>query len=215
MWGGADHPEKVGYMAQRVLIVEHHLHACIVLYDIFLTAGYECLLASDGAKGLEVFGRAKPDLIVTGVEMPFTSGIELLQQVRQQDPDAAVIVLSGGTDEAAMTSFKLGAFKVLAKPVNMDELLLTAKHALEWRQFRTMHRQALQMQARIPSYVGPTSSRAQEWLSVAENHLSAAAFRYRHCNPEGAAQRLAEALKAINVARSFDAQLDVGVAMKM
>jgi len=200
-------------MARRVLIVEHHLHACMVLYDIFQTAGYECLLASDGARGLEVFGQAQPDLVVTGVEMPFTSGIELLQKVRQQDPDAAVIVLSGGTDETAMTSFKLGAFKVLSKPVNMDELLLTAKHALEWRQFLIERRQPLQ--ARIVSHVGPTSSRAQECLSFAENSLSTAAFRYRHCNPQGAARGVAEALKAINAARSIDPQLDVGVAMEM
>jgi CheY-like chemotaxis protein len=128
-------------MARRVLIVEHHLHTCMVLYDILLTAGYECLLASDGSKGLEVFRRSQPDLIVTGVEMPFMSGIELLQQVRQQDPDAAVIVLSGGMDETAMTSFKLGAFKVLRKPVNVEELLITAERALARRQFLIERRQ--------------------------------------------------------------------------
>jgi YesN/AraC family two-component response regulator len=88
-----------------------------------------------------VFRRSQPDLIVTGVEMPFMNGIELLQQVRQQDPDAAVIVLSGGVDETAMTSFRLGAFKVLRKPVNVDELLITAERALERRQFLIERRQ--------------------------------------------------------------------------
>jgi DNA-binding NtrC family response regulator len=141
-------------MARRVLIVEYHLHTCMLLYDIFLTAGYECRLASDGGKGLEVSRGWQPDLIVTGVEMPVMSGIELLQQVRQQDPHAAVLVLSGGVDETAMTSFRLGAFKVLRKPVNVDELLITAERALEWRQSLIEPTPAL---ADLPATPGPAA----------------------------------------------------------
>lgn len=70
-------------------------------------------------------------------------------------------------------------------------------------------------QARVTSRKSGGNARAQEWLSVAENHLSAAALRYRHCDPEGAARALAAALKAINAARSIDEQLDVVVAMEM
>jgi CheY-like chemotaxis protein len=240
-------------MARRVLIVEHHLHTSMVLYDIFLTAGYECLLASDGGRGLEVFRRSQPDLIVTGVEMPVMSGAELLQQMRREDPDAAVIVLTGDRGGKAVSCLKLGAFKVLSKPVHVEELLIAADRALERRQLlieRRQHFQTFHQPERpaAPRHLsddaggarlgaaGPPASRsnaepiappgiisrksggharAQEWLSVAENHLSAAALRYRHCDPEGAARALAAALKAINAARSIDEQLDVVVAMEM
>ena len=254
MWGGAGHAGRSADMARRVLIVEHHLHTCMVLYEILLTAGYECLLASDGARGLEVFRRSQPDLIVTGVKMPVMSGVELLQQVRQEDPDAAVIVLTGDRDGKTVSAcLKLGAFKVLSKPVHLEELLSAAERALERRQLLIERRQHFQpyqqlerpaaprqlsddaggarlgaegssgsrsldetiTTARITSSKSGGHARAQEWLSVAENHLAAAAFRYRHCDPEGAARALAKALKAICAARSIDEQLDVVVAMEM
>jgi hypothetical protein len=134
----------------------------------------------------------------------------------------------------------------------VDELLITAKRALEWRQFlieRRQHFQTYQQPgtpaargplqdepggtqlgaegsagSRSPETIAPAPitsrrsgghARAQEWLSVAENHLGAAALRYRHCDPDGAARPLAEALKAINAARALDELLDVAVAMEM
>src|SRR3989454_2154978 len=85
-----------------------------LLRQIFLSAGYTCLLASDGDKGLEVFRKARPPLIVTELNMPAPlmvternipvtcggekitgAGIGLLRLVRQEDPDAAVLVLGG------------------------------------------------------------------------------------------------------------------------
>ena len=61
-------------------------------------------------------------------------GIELLQQVREVDSDAAVIVLTGAADvKTAIESLKLGAYDFIMKPVNVDELLIAAERALERR----------------------------------------------------------------------------------
>src|SRR4030095_3982555 len=91
---------------------------------------------------LEGFRASRPPLTVTDLKMPVMGGIELLQQVRQADPDAAVIVLTGAADvKTAIASLQLGAYDFIMKPVNVDELLIAADRALERRQLLIERRQ--------------------------------------------------------------------------
>ena len=123
-------------MAQRdILIVDDDRQVREVLHQIFMSAGYNCLLANDGREGVEVFKTGRPPLVVTDLKMPVMTGIQLLQQVREIDGDAAVIVLTGAADvKTAIQSLKLGAHDYIMKPVNVDELLIAAERALERRQ---------------------------------------------------------------------------------
>src|SRR6266446_6110486 len=123
-------------MAQRdILIVDDDRQVREVLHQIFVAAGYNCLLANDGREGVEVFKAGRPPLVVTDLKMPGITGIELLQQVRAVDDDVAVIVLTGAADvKTAIASLKLGAHDFIMKPVNMDELLIATERALERRQ---------------------------------------------------------------------------------
>src|SRR5580765_2581118 len=133
-------------MGQReVLIVGDDRQVRDVLQQIFLGAGYKSLLANDGQEGVDVFRgairEARSPLTVTDLKMPIMGGIDLLQQVRQADPDAAVIVLTGAADvKTAIASLKLGAYDFIMKPVNVDELLIAADRALERRQLLIEHR---------------------------------------------------------------------------
>ncbi len=123
-------------MAQRdVLIVDDDRQVREVLHQIFLASGYNCLVAHDGREGLALFRTARPPLTVTDLKMPGMTGIELLQGIREDDSDAAVIVLTGAADvKTAIDSLKLGAYDFIMKPVNIDELLIAADRALEHRQ---------------------------------------------------------------------------------
>ena len=123
-------------MAQRdILIVDDDRQVREVLHQIFVAAGYNCLLANDGREGVEVFKAGRPPLVVTDLKMPGITGIDLLQQVRAVDDDVAVIVLTGAADvKTAINSLKLGAHDFIMKPVNMDELLIATERALERRQ---------------------------------------------------------------------------------
>ena len=136
--------------ARDVLIVEEDRKLREVLYQVFLSAGYNCLLAGDGHEGLEVFRRSHPALIVaaraghalTAPHSRHLSSIDLLLQVRQEDPDVAVIVLAGASDlKTLIECLKLGAHAYLMKPISVDELLMAAERALERRQLIIEHRQ--------------------------------------------------------------------------
>ena len=125
-----------------ILIVDDDRQVREVLHQIFLGANYKCLLANDGQEGLEVFRASRPPLTVTDLKMPVMGGYELLQHVRQADPDAAVIVLTGAADvKTAIASLKLGAYDFIMKPVNVDELLIAAERAFERRQLLIERRQ--------------------------------------------------------------------------
>src|SRR5437879_12396349 len=99
-------------MGQReVLIVDDDRQVREVLHQIFLGAGYKCLLANDGQEGVEVFRasvrESRSPLTVTDLKLPVMGGIDLLQQVRQADPAAAVIVLTGAPSvKTAIASLK-------------------------------------------------------------------------------------------------------------
>lgn len=122
-------------MTQRdVLIVEHDPELRGLLRGIFETAGYACRLAGDGHEGMEAFRVGRPPLVLTGLKMPGVTGVELLRQARAVDGDVTVIALTSAADMGtAIESLKLGAYSVLVKPINADELLITAARALERR----------------------------------------------------------------------------------
>jgi response regulator RpfG family c-di-GMP phosphodiesterase len=120
---------------REILIVDDDAQVREVLHQIFLSASYRCLQAADGQEGLEVFRASRPALIVTDLKMPVMDGIGLLEGVRREDEDAAVIVLTGAPEiKTAIDSLKLGAYDFIMKPVNVDQLLFAAERALEHRQ---------------------------------------------------------------------------------
>jgi DNA-binding NtrC family response regulator len=124
-----------------VLLVQDDRNLRDGLQQAFRAAGYKSVLeATDGGEGLEVFRQKRPSLVVTDLK---TGGLDLLQRVRQEDPDAAVIVLMTRVPDAkaAIASLKLGAHAFLMQPINRDELLMTAERALERRQLLIEHRE--------------------------------------------------------------------------
>jgi response regulator RpfG family c-di-GMP phosphodiesterase len=74
--------------------------------------------------------------------MPGLDGIGVLSAIRAQDPEAAVMVLTGAPDlKVAIDSLKLGAYDFIMKPVNVDELLIATERALERRQLLAERKQ--------------------------------------------------------------------------
>ena len=94
----------------------------------------QCLLANDGREGLEAFRKSRPPLIVTELTTPGIKGIELLQQIRQEDPDVAVIALGLVDMKTRIACLKLGAYAHFWRPGLMDELLIAAERAIKRRQ---------------------------------------------------------------------------------
>jgi len=117
---------------KKILIIDDE-KPTLAMFRLFLKAyGYEVLLAENGLEGLEIFRREKPPIVLTDIKMPGLDGLEVLRQVKEIDPRAEVIVISGHGDmELAMRALQLNASDFLSKPVQKSELDIALKRAEE------------------------------------------------------------------------------------
>jgi len=99
-----------------------------------ILAPYDVVQAGDGAEALRLFEARGADLVLSDLQMPGMSGLELLRRVKAADDTAAFIILTGaGTVENAVQALRLQADDYLVKPFNVDEVLLACERALEHR----------------------------------------------------------------------------------
>lgn len=96
--------------------------------------GYEVLTASDGDQALDIVAQKRPQVVMLDIKMPGKSGTEILGEVMAQQPDTAVIMVSGVNDvNIAVQAMKMGAFDYLVKPYNVEEIVLSVERALGQR----------------------------------------------------------------------------------
>ena len=115
----------------RVLIADDEDGLRWVLEKGLRQAGYEVTAVRDGDEALRVFSDAPFDLVFLDIRMPGTDGLTVLAKLRELAGDAHVIVMTAhGTMETAIQAMQRGAYDYLAKPFDLDEVLLLAERAL-------------------------------------------------------------------------------------
>ncbi|MEM8995968.1 MAG: response regulator, partial [Acidobacteriota bacterium] len=100
-----------------------------VLQDILVTLvesqGWSPLSAGTGEEGLRLLQEAKVDLVLLDLMLPGMSGLEVLRQIRSQDPDLVVVVITAYSSiEGAIEAMREGAFHYIPKPFKNEEVLL-------------------------------------------------------------------------------------------
>ncbi len=116
----------------KVLLIEDEESIRTLLCLSLNKKGLRMIAAEDGLKGLEVFKRERPSIVITDVKMPGMDGIEVLKRVRELEPDTRVIVITGHGDmETAIKALKLDASDFISKPIKVDALMLAVKRAEE------------------------------------------------------------------------------------
>ena len=131
---------KLGRLATfmaKILVVDDERAIRNTLKDILEFEGYTIDLAENGKVGLEKALATTYDLIYTDIKMPEMDGLEMLQAYRQAvkengTEESPVVMISGhGTVETAVDALKNGAFDFIVKPLDLNRLLLTTKHAID------------------------------------------------------------------------------------
>ncbi len=126
-------------MKRRILIVEDEEKLRRVVELELRSAGYEVDQAGSAEAALRLADRA--DLILTDLRLPGITGLELLAQIRRQNSQTPVVVMTAfGTVESAVEAMKAGAFDFLPKPFSMDHLAAVVGKALEVRALRDENR---------------------------------------------------------------------------
>lgn len=87
--------------------------------------------AGDGSTAIVEFARSRPDLVLMDVIMPCMEGIEAVDRIMQQDPDARVVMVSSvGYQENIVTALRKGARHFIQKPVNPELLYEVVKFTM-------------------------------------------------------------------------------------
>jgi len=114
----------------KILVIDDE-KATLSMFRLFLEAyGYLVLTAENGAEGLEIFAREKPAIVITDIKMPGIDGLAVLQRIKDIDPKAGVIVITGhGDADLAQQALASNAVDFIHKPINRDALDAALKKA--------------------------------------------------------------------------------------
>ena len=93
-----------------------------LLHDVLHSEGYRCVLAADELEAMNALRDAQPDLVITGMNLPPVTGLELLRHIRANSPDTAVLVMAADVEPTIK--------------------VIHAEGALEWRQLHIERRSA-------------------------------------------------------------------------
>lgn len=123
---------------QKILVIDDERAIRNTLREILEYEKFSVDDASDGAEGVKLIEKNKYDLILSDIKMPKMDGMEVLERIMTITPDTPVVLISGhGNIDTAVEALKKGAYDYIAKPIDMNRLLVTVRNALDKKQLVT------------------------------------------------------------------------------
>lgn len=121
----------------KILVIDDERAIRSTMKEILEFEGYQVDAAEDGKTGLEKAEKGQYDLVYCDIKMPAPDGIEILNTLVEKGFSAPIVMISGHADiETAVTALKGGAYDFIVKPLDLNRLLVTTKHALEQKDLR-------------------------------------------------------------------------------
>ncbi len=118
-------------MTRRVMVVDDEKGIREALRQLLEYEDFEVRTVASGGEAQKMYLEFHPHLVFLDVKMQGMDGIETLKRLRQADPAALVVMISGhGSIQTAVEATQLGAYDFLEKPLDTDRVLLTLRNAL-------------------------------------------------------------------------------------
>ena len=141
-----------------ILVIDDETEIRESLELLLQSEGYSVTTAEEGEQGLARLAERPFDLLLLDVNLPGRNGLELLKDVRQRDPNVAVVMITAyGSIDMARAAFKNGAQDYITKPWSNDELLAVLAGAIEGRRLREENvqlKRALKQRYNFPNIIG-------------------------------------------------------------
>jgi diguanylate cyclase (GGDEF)-like protein len=134
---------KEEFMSAKILVVDDEQDICALISGFLSGEGYTAITAENSEEGLRLFRNESPDLVITDIKMPGRNGVDLLKDIKAEDPSMDVIVLTGHSDElTAIDCLHSGAYDYLLKPLEeLDLLLASIQRAIQKRRLEARNLQ--------------------------------------------------------------------------
>ncbi|MCK9297043.1 MAG: response regulator [Desulfobulbaceae bacterium] len=125
----------------KLLIVDDEDVICDTFSRLLDYAGYKCQVAQNGKEALRMLEQQEFSLLLSDINMPGMSGLDLLRTVVENHNDLAVLMISGIDDrDVAINCLEIGAYGYIIKPVQMNELVINVANALHRRELEIINR---------------------------------------------------------------------------
>ena len=116
---------------QRILVIDNEEGICRMVEAVLGDAGYEVATRTSSREAVEGFAPGRWDLVVSDVKMPGLNGLEVLRKIKEKDPAVPVVMITAyATVEMSIQALRLGAYDIITKPFEPEELLHRVKNAL-------------------------------------------------------------------------------------
>lgn len=117
---------------KKLLLAEDDELLASLLHFRLEKGGYEVQLSKDGREVKEHLGQQMPDIIISDIMMPYFSGMELIDYVRNELKSniPIIIISSAGNEENVLNAFEMGANDFISKPVSPSELMVRVAREL-------------------------------------------------------------------------------------
>ena len=118
----------------RLLIVDDELSVRELLAEGLDAYGYDTRVAADADEALDALQRDEIELVLSDIDMPGQTGLELLEKIKKHHPDVEVVMVTGIVDtDTAIGSIRQGATDYVSKPFNLEEVQIVIERTLEKR----------------------------------------------------------------------------------
>lgn len=125
-------------MKSRILVVDDEESIREFLEIMLKKENYEVTVAEDGLRAKDILSKKSFDMVISDMQMPNVTGIELLKFVRENYPDIVFMMITAfGTTETAVDAMKMGAYDYVTKPFKIDEVRLNIANALRSKNLET------------------------------------------------------------------------------
>ncbi|MBT4760364.1 MAG: sigma-54-dependent Fis family transcriptional regulator [Bdellovibrionaceae bacterium] len=145
-------------MKPRILVADDEESIREFLEIMLKKEGYDVVCVEDGQKALEVMKKRNIDLIISDLQMPNMTGIELLREVKDQSSNILFMLITAfGTTESAVEAMKLGAYDYITKPFKIDEVRIVIANALRSQSLEVENRalkKELQREYSFQNFIG-------------------------------------------------------------
>jgi EAL domain-containing protein (putative c-di-GMP-specific phosphodiesterase class I) len=128
----------------RILIVDDEESLRRVIGRMLTADGYDVAMAADGEAAAQALVDGSFDVVLSDIDMPRMTGVQLLETVRQRDQDVPVVLMTGNPDlRTALQAVAHGALQYLIKPINTQELKALMERAVRLNKMAKLKRDAL------------------------------------------------------------------------
>ncbi|MFO7576284.1 MAG: sigma-54 dependent transcriptional regulator [Pelovirga sp.] len=157
--------------ARQIMIIDNEEGLCRMMAAVLMDDGHAVRTFTDPLEAVDVFRPGIWDLVISDIKMPGIDGLEVLQRIKTREPTIPVIMITAfATVDMSIQALRKGAYDMLTKPFEPDELLIRVRNALKQNQLMTENeqlRQELAGKFNFDRIIG-TSSILQQLLDKVE-----------------------------------------------